>query len=119
MSGETISWRCKNMDCEAENLVDRELVENALEKGKKVTLICGNCGFVNNPEKIEEDVQKTWLACIPFTGSERKLPTGRTPDGWKDYKGNPFSRVDFIRKYKVDPEINWEWRKRGSPKAKE
>lgn len=118
MSGDTISWRCQNMDCEAENLVDRELVMNALEKGKKVTLICGNCGFVNNPEKIKEDAPTTWLPCIQFDGSERKLPTGRTPAGWTDYKGVAYSRVDFIKKYQVDPEINWEWRKKGSPKAK-
>ncbi len=118
MGEETISWHCKNMDCQAENLVDRTLIEKAIGEGKKVTLICGNCGFVNNPKNIVEEKHNTWLECIPFTGSERKLPTGRTPDGWKDYMGRPFSRIDFIKKYQVDPEINWEWRKKRSPKPK-
>ncbi|HOO52652.1 MAG TPA: hypothetical protein PLM24_02585 [Methanothrix sp.] len=121
MGDEYFYWRCENYDCRAENRIKREKILDSVNKGKSVTIVCGNCGMVNDsePGAKPEEGPKTWLPCIPFEGSERKLPSGRTPDGWKDYRGMTFSKSNFRKKYKVDPEINWEWRKRGSPKAKD
>ncbi|HOO52642.1 MAG TPA: hypothetical protein PLM24_02525 [Methanothrix sp.] len=120
MHEEYVYWRCENQDCRAINRIKREMIEEVAKKAKSVALVCANCGFVNCPQTGDVYGGRgpgTLLSCIPFEGSERKLPTGRTPDGWKDYMGRTLSGSEFRKKYKVDPEINWEWRKKGSPKA--
>lgn len=120
MDEKYVFWRCENLDCRALNKIEREKIEEALKKGKIVALVCANCGFVNCPQTgdvFNRQGPDTWLPCIPFEGSERSLPTGRTPDGWKDYMGRTLSRTEFMKKYRIDPQINWEWRKKGSPKA--
>lgn len=120
MAEEYFRWECGNFDCQASNKIDRAKLESAAKRGKKVVLVCVNCGMMNSPESgvvFGEIAPTSWLPCIKFEGSERRLPTGRTPDGWKDYMGRTLSRTQFIEKYQVDPQINWKWRQNGSPKA--
>jgi hypothetical protein len=120
MHEDYVYWRCENQDCRARNRIKLEQIEEAAKRAKIVALVCANCGFVNSLQQgtvFEGSGPETWLPCIPFEGSERRLPTGRTPDGWKDYTGRTINRVEFMKKYRVDPQINWEWRQKGSPRA--
>lgn len=120
MADEYVHWQCENYDCRAKNKIKRSQIEGAANRARSVALVCVNCGFVNSPQPgavFEGRGPNTWLPCIPFEGSERRLPTGRTPDGWKDYMGRTLSRQKFMEKYQVDPQINWKWRQNGSPKA--
>jgi hypothetical protein len=114
-----LKWCCKNQDCKRMNFVDSSHVEEAMKKNLKVLLICGTCGFVHNQSKMNGPEEKSWLACIPYTSTESRLPMGKlTDDNYLDYAGRPCNRNDFILKYGIDPKRYLNWRDAGKPKSK-
>jgi hypothetical protein len=120
--GIKISVKCFN--CGAKNEVD---VEPVLTSGKiKVTFVCQECGAVNvvdvDPQDLD-DKEQDWL-CVPPTGFEWVLPSGKiTPiigdPIYVSAFGEYLSRNAYLLKYKVDPEIAYQYmrKKRNPPTA--
>jgi hypothetical protein len=48
---------------------------------------------------------------------ESKRPIGKTPDGYIDPQGKTLSRIDYINKYKIDPEIYFSEREASNSTA--
>lgn len=121
MNGDWYYWVCGNAECKVEWRVPRGDIEAAKNSGKKIVLLCENCGYYSGPETGWTPVTegpKTWLPCITFAGPEARLSPG-TPSGglWKGADGKTYSHKEYIKKFWVDPEINSKWRKRGMPHA--
>jgi hypothetical protein len=90
-----------------------------MERNQKVLLICGTCGYVHEQGKMNGPEKTNYLACIPYTSTESRLPMGMLPDGnYLDYTGRPCNREDFIIKYGIDPKRYLNWRDAGKPRYK-
>ncbi len=101
------------------NLVSKAAIDEAMKQKKRAVLICGNCGLVNDYQRVSSQkpgTEASWLECIPFQGSERKnIPVGAIPlPGtsedvlWVDLNGKSLSRIDFIKIYGRDPKVWWK-----------
>ncbi len=122
MGEEYINWLCKNNGCCGLNRVKREKILAPMKEGKIVTLVCGNCGFVNDLETsrgVQTEGNNSWLPCISFESTDRRLPSGSAGGLYKDSTGRSLSRLDFIKINRIDPEIFLKWKMRGYPKAKD
>ena len=76
-----------------------------------VRCICANCGCVNIVEPVGEGTD--WLECLLPTGFEWSLPVGKlTPvvgaPIYVDAHGNHLSRLAYLVKNNIDPEIAYE-----------
>lgn len=113
MANEKIHFACTS--CSAVNWVDLEPIKEKVGK-VKVILICGTCGRVNLPQKIEKSndpkhINMNYLPCIEFTGAGRDLPTGYVTSGgrtlWTDANAKSWTTEEFILRYGVDPRVAW------------
>lgn len=112
-----LEWCCKNPECKMKNLAEEKQIDAAKQKGLKLLLLCANCGLGHNFTKMGTPRNQNWLACIPFTGWETKLPSGMNPDGTvTDYTGKPFDPDTFTTTYGVDAEQWLKWVNAGKPK---
>ena len=111
MAGEKIPFSCTT--CKAVNKVPLESIKNKVGI-QRIILICGDCGRVNEPQKIEKSEDQdhsgeNFLACIPFTGPEKDLPTGSiTVAGrtlWTTATGKSFTTEEFIMRFGLHPGI--------------
>ena len=92
-------------------------VEPVLTNGKiKINFVCQNCGALNeltiDPQDLD-DKEQDWL-CLPPTGFEWVLPSGKIAPIIGDpiyisAFGEYFSRRAYIDRYKVDPEIAYQY----------
>ncbi len=114
MAEDKISFACTS--CEAINWTDFPPIKNKIGS-QRVILICGSCGRVNEPNKIAKSQipgKETinYLACIPFTGPEKDLPTGYVTVGgrtlWTDANGKSWTTEEFTMKYGIYPRIYWK-----------
>jgi transcription elongation factor Elf1 len=117
--GVKISVICFN--CGAKNEVD---IEPILTSGKiPIFFVCQECGALNevdvDPQNLN-DREQDWL-CLPPKGFEWVLPSGKIVPiiGDPIYVsafGEYLSRNAYLKKYKVDPEIAYEYmRKKRNP----
>jgi hypothetical protein len=108
-------------NCGAKNEVD---VEPILTPGKiPIFFVCKECGALNevsvDPQDLN-DKEQDWL-CLPPKGFEWILPSGKIMPivGDPIYVsafGEYLSRNAYLQKYKVDPEIAYEYmRKKRNP----
>lgn len=124
MANDSYHWTCGNKECRVEWEVPRADIEAAKKSGKKIVLLCQNCGHFSGPKtdwKPEVVGSKTWLPCIAFTGPEARLSVGTQSGGlWRNAgDGKAYSRNEYIKKFWLDPEINYRWRLKGMPHAPE
>lgn len=118
--GIKITVKCFN--CGTKNVVD---VEPILTPGKiPIFFVCQECGALNevdvDPQDLD-DKEQDWL-CLPPKGFEWVLPSGKISPiiGDPIYVsafGEYLSRNAYLNKYKLDPEIAYEYmrRKRNPP----
>jgi hypothetical protein len=117
--GIKISVICFN--CGAKNEVD---IEPILTSGKiPIFFVCQECGALNEVDVDPQDLndrEQDWL-CLPPKGFEWVLPSGKIVPiiGDPIYVsafGEYLSRNAYLKKYKVDPEIAYEYmRKKRNP----
>jgi hypothetical protein len=120
--GIKISVICFN--CGAKNEV---IVEPVLTPGKiQIFFVCQECGALNevsvDPQDLD-DKEQDWL-CLPPKGFEWVLPSGKIipiigDPIYVSAFGEYLSRNAYLQKYKVDPEIAYEYmrKKRNPPTA--
>jgi hypothetical protein len=110
-------------NCGTKNEVD---VEPVLTPGKiQIFFVCQECGALNevsvDPQDLD-DKEQDWL-CLPPKGFEWVLPSGKIMPiiGDPIYVsafGEYLTRNAYLVKYKVDPEIAYEYmRKKRNPKT--
>lgn len=117
MTDDIYKWCCKNPSCRRMNLVEKKDIDEALEQGLKPMLVCSNCGLCYKPTNQGTKSSANYLECIPFDGWEYRLPMGRGSQGtFFDYHGKEISRLEFITRYGVDPDLYLKWRDAGKPK---
>ena len=115
MPEEIFNWCCQNQECRASNTIDKKRFLDALASRRNVILICGNCGVTSKPPSLTDD-PTDFLKCIPFENVIPSHPPRRDPEGWRDDNNSILSRKDYLDKYGIDPQINYDWMKRGKPK---
>jgi len=113
--GMKINARCHK--CGESNALDIEpIVMNTI---CEYTFVCKNCGSLNtvyiDPSDPSPDNQE-WL-CLPPDGFEWILPSGKiTPivgdPIYVSAFGEHLSRENYINRYKVDPEIAYQYMRR-------
>jgi hypothetical protein len=101
-------------NCGTKNVVD---VEPILTSGKiPISFVCQECGAMNevsvDPQNLT-DTEQDWL-CLPKRGFEWVLPTGKISSIVGDTiyisaVGEYLSRQSYLEKYKVDPEIAYQY----------
>jgi hypothetical protein len=118
--GKTFKYCCENRDCKRLNTVEETHIKELQQQKLDIKLICGTCGYAYKfSGKIGTERGPEYCGCIPFLGTENRLPTGRLPGGvYKDYLGNPVTREAAIDTYGVDPETYLNWKDAGFPKPK-
>jgi hypothetical protein len=104
-------------NCGTRNEVD---VEPVLTPGKiQIHFVCQECGALNevsvDPQNLD-DKEQDWL-CIPPRGFEWVLPSGKIAPimGEPIYVsafGEYLSREAYLDRYKVDPEIAYQYMKK-------
>jgi hypothetical protein len=81
--------------------------------------VCQNCGALNvldiDPQNLD-DKEQDWL-CLPPTGFEWVLPAGKISPIIGDpiyisAFGEHLSRKTYLERYKVDPEIAYQYMRR-------
>lgn len=102
-------YNCRTLNCQ-------EVSKQNLD----VVMVCKNCGFAQNPDperlaKLDDPNPEDWIYCIPLKGLVVRVPVGKMPDGYADANGNLYTREEYMKRYLIDPEIYWDFRKRGSP----
>jgi hypothetical protein len=111
------SFRCMNPDCEAENRIDTSLITAAEQTGKKIVVVCGNCGAAFSYNPITQSLSPLYKTVNVSGIHPHSQPVGIIAGGYKDYMGRVLGRVEFLKKHGVDPRIYWQWIKRGRPRA--
>jgi hypothetical protein len=108
-----VKIKCKCFNCGTINEIDVEPVDKGTVQ---IHFVCQNCGALNtldvdpqNPDNKEQD----WL-CLPPTGFEWVLPAGKiTPiigdPIYISAFGEHLSRKVYLERYKVDPEIAYQY----------
>jgi hypothetical protein len=113
MSGNTIPFACTS--CKSISKLPIDSVKDKVGK-QRICLVCGVCGRVNEPQKIENSKEKghvnePYLVCLPFTGPEKDVPLGPiTVAGrtlWTDSNGKNLTTEEFITKHGLHPGIFW------------
>ncbi len=104
-------------NCGTRNEVD---VEPVLTPGKiQIHFVCQECGALNevsvDPQNLD-DKEQDWL-CIPPRGFEWVLPSGKIVSIMGDTTyvsafGEHLSRKVYLDRYKVDPEIAYQYMRR-------
>jgi hypothetical protein len=112
-----IKIKVKCFNCGTINEVD---VEPVLTPGKiKIRFVCQECGALNevsvDPQNLD-DTEQDWL-CLPERGFEWILPTGKIAPIVGDTiyvssVGEYLSREAYMDRYKVDPEIAYQYMKK-------
>ena len=112
-----IKIRAKCHQCGIKNMLD---IEPAMTSGKiKINFVCQNCGAMNeldiDPQNLG-DTEQDWL-CIPPEGFEWTLPSGKiTPivgdPIYVSALGEQLSRNVYLERYKLDPEIAYQFMQR-------
>ena len=110
--GGNYNWKCTNEACGAMNEIPRQLISDMRSKHKKITLVCGNCGYISlQDESVTPDDLDNIYKCVPWKSSVQRQPIGFTPSGWVSAQGEPPISVQrYIIRWGVDPEINWRWK---------
>lgn len=120
-----IKIKAKCHQCGIKNVLD---IEPVVTSGKiKIQFVCQNCGAINeldiDPQNLD-DTEQDWL-CESPKGFEWILPTGKiTPIAgdpiYVSAFGESLSRKVYLERYKVDPEIAYQFmqRKRDTQTAK-
>jgi hypothetical protein len=113
--GVKINVKCFN--CGTRNVLD---IEPVFTPGKiKIQFVCQECGALNivdvDPQNLD-DTEQDWL-CLPPTGFEWVLPSGKiTPiigdPIYVSAFGEYLSRKVYLERYKVDPEIAYQYMRR-------
>jgi hypothetical protein len=109
--------KVKCFNCGTRNELD---IEPVVANGKiPIYFICQECGALNevsvDPQDLDE-IEPDWL-CLPPTGFEWVLPSGKiTPiigdPIYVSAFGEQLSRKNYIERYKVDPEIAYQYMRR-------
>jgi hypothetical protein len=118
-----IKIKVKCFNCGTENDL---VIEPVLIPGKiKIDFVCQECGALNevsvDPQNLD-DTEQDWL-CLPKRGFEWILPTGKIVPIVGDAiyisaVGEYLSRKAYLERYKVDPEIAYQYmRKKQSTKT--
>lgn len=118
MVNKIVNWACET--CEQDNVVEIE-EEPTRIKVKERELFCVNCGVANIPQPLKGLINRPngqWLPCLELTGWEARIPNGKTPNGYRDGKGNLLSRDDYKKEHHIDPKTCWRWLKAGRPTGK-
>jgi hypothetical protein len=112
-----IKIKAKCFNCGTKNDID---IEPVVTNGKiKINFVCQNCGALNvldiDPMNLD-DKEQDWL-CLPPTGFEWILPSGKIMPiiGDPIYVsafGEHLSRKVYLERYKVDPEIAYQYMRR-------
>jgi hypothetical protein len=112
-----IKIKVKCFNCGTKNDLN---VEPVLTPGKiKINFVCQECGALNevsvDPQNLA-DTEQDWL-CLPPTGFEWVLPSGKiTPiigdPIYVSAFGEYLSRKAYLERYKVDPEIAYQYMRR-------
>jgi hypothetical protein len=112
-----IKIKAKCHQCGIRNVLD---IEPAMTSGKiKINFICQNCGAINeldiDPQDLG-DTEQDWL-CLSPKGFEWTLPSGKiTPivgdPIYVSAFGERLSREVYLGKYKLDPEIAYQFMQR-------
>jgi hypothetical protein len=101
------------------NVVEQEIIDDAIASKKKPLLICRTCGYAYRIAPEETNGKKSKFECISFNGQETRLPSGKNPDGtYQDYQGKSWEREQFTIQFGVDPKVYLEWRDSGKPVPK-
>jgi len=105
-------WKCTFTSCGATNEVPRERILEQISKGKKVALICKNCGYISLGEgSITSGELDNKFKCVPWSDSVQRQPIGKTPSGWISAQGEePISVQNYMMRWGINPEINWRWK---------
>ncbi|HNX92869.1 MAG TPA: hypothetical protein PKI17_05025 [Syntrophomonas sp.] len=108
------TWKCTNMSCGSTQEIPRQAILDRIKQGKKVVLVCGNCGYISLGDgAVTPGEMDNAYKCVPWSGSEQRQPAGFTPAGWVSANGEaPISAKLFMARWGVHPEINWRWRKK-------
>jgi hypothetical protein len=119
-----IKIKTKCFNCGTTEVID---IEPVVTNGKiKINFVCQNCGALNvldiDPRNLD-DTEQDWL-CLPPTGFEWTLPSGKIMPiiGDPIYVsafGEYLSRKAYLERYKIDPEIAYQYmrRKRSAQKG--
>ena len=109
-----IKIKAKCHQCGIKNVLD---IEPAMTSGKiKINFVCQNCGAINeldiDPQNLG-DTEQDWL-CESPEGFEWILPSGKVTPIIGDpiyisSLGEHLSRDVYLKRYKVDPEIAYQF----------
>lgn len=114
MSKKWLKFDCEN--CRKENWIHEDIDE--LKRGETI-VYCSYCGFVKGQADHANDIDKetSWLECIRFMGSERKLTRGpvgpgelmtaQTLWGIGDQSGPGINRTQYMTEKGFDPWTDW------------
>jgi hypothetical protein len=120
-----IKIKAKCHQCGIKNMLD---IKPAVTSGKiKINFVCQNCGAINeldiDPQNLG-DTEQDWL-CLSPEGFEWTLPSGKiTPivgdPIYVSALGEQLSRKVYLERYKLDPEIAYQFmqRKKDTQNAK-
>jgi hypothetical protein len=112
MAGENYKWKCTFTSCGATNEISRQWILDRIQKGKRIALICGNCGCISLRDgSVTPGESDNAFKCVPWDGPEQRQPIGFTPGGWVSANGEkPISVQEFRMRWGFDPEICWRWK---------
>jgi hypothetical protein len=117
MAKKLLKFICQYQPCEKkENFID--LPEDEAKRTRWL-IYCGNCGrVVMTKKEIEKEANgSTWLPCVEYNGPGGKLTRGPIPNdelgnSWGDPTGGNLSEEEFMKKYNINPRVDWCRRKR-------
>jgi hypothetical protein len=104
-------WKCSECDCL--NKIDQEDFKKYAEHRFSESIpVCKICGFLCTREYAGNILinRDNGGQCKPFRDRSSRVPMDVRGNFWIDSQGNCLSRVDFLKVYGVDPEINWKYR---------
>ncbi len=107
-------WKCTFTSCGATNEISRQKILDKIANGKKVALICADCGYISLGDgSITPGESDNEFKCVPWADSVQRQPIGETPSGWVSAQGEPpISEKEYMMRWGVNPVINWRWKQR-------
>ncbi len=113
-------WDCTNQECESRNnKVEISIVEAALNEKKRLHVFCAVCGFAPTAKKItvkdRSGAAVNVCDCLPFEGSESRLPMRKTSTGnYIDCNANEHEQKFFLD-LGIYPDAYLSWIKHNKP----